>query len=93
MRKIMTTQKHQPTAADLKRWEQLDELGMTAMCGTPMSDEEYEQRLQSVIDGSCFAKYLDKVLKQKLELQDQLAAIEKTEQMLRTKIAEGNASF
>ncbi|WP_243146604.1 hypothetical protein [Scytonema sp. UIC 10036] len=53
-----------------------------------MSDEEYEHRLQSVIDGSCFAKYLDKVLKQKQELQDKLAGIEKTEQMLRAKIAE-----
>ena len=45
-------------------------------------------RLQSVIDGSCFAKYLDKVLKQKQELQDKLVGIEKTEQMLRKKIAE-----
>ena len=71
----MKSEKHQPTTADLKRWEELDELGMTAMCGTPMSDEEYEQRLQSVIDGSCFAKYLDKILKQKLQLQDQLAAL------------------
>ncbi|WP_243147130.1 hypothetical protein [Scytonema sp. UIC 10036] len=61
---------------------------MTAMCGTPMSDEEYEHQLQSVIDGSCFAKYLAKVLKQKQELQDKLASIEKTEQILRAKIAE-----
>jgi hypothetical protein len=76
------------TTADLNRWEKLDELGMTAMCGTPMSDEEYEQRLQSVIDGSCFVKYLDKVLQQKLELQNQLVALSETEQMLRTKIAE-----
>jgi hypothetical protein len=53
-----------------------------------MSDEEYEHRLQSVIDGSCFAKYLEKVLKQKQELQDKLVSIEKTEQMLRAKIAE-----
>jgi hypothetical protein len=57
------------------------------MCGTPISDEEYEQRLQSVIDGSCFAKYLDKVLSSKQEIQTKLAAIEKTEQMLRAKIA------
>ncbi|MBW4667947.1 MAG: hypothetical protein KME60_11080 [Cyanomargarita calcarea GSE-NOS-MK-12-04C] len=84
----MTSQKYEPTTEDLERWEKLDELGMTAMCGTPMSDEEYEHRLQSVIDGSCFVKYLDKVLKQKQELEDKLAGIEKTEQMLRTKIAE-----
>ncbi|MBD2774337.1 hypothetical protein ICL16_20240 [Iningainema sp. BLCCT55] len=84
----MTSEKHQPTTADLKRWEELDELGMTAMCGKPMSDEEYEQRLQSVIDGSCFAKYLNKVLKQKLQLQNQLAALSQTEQMLLTRIAE-----
>lgn len=71
---------------DLDLWDRLDELGMTAMCGTPMSDEEYDQRLQSVIDGSCFEKYLNKVLKQKQELLDKLAAIEKTEQMLRAKI-------
>jgi hypothetical protein len=82
------TSQHQPTAEDLKRWEILDELGMTAMCGTPMSDEEYEQRLQSVIDGSCFVKYLDKVLNEKQKLQEKLAAVEKTEQMLRKKIAE-----
>ena len=83
----MTSEKHQRTTASLKRWEELDELGMTAMCGTPMSDEEYEQRLQSVIDGSCFAKYLDKILKQKLHLQDQLAALSQTEEMLLAKIA------
>ncbi len=84
----MTNQKYQPTTEDLKRWQRLDELGMTAMCGTPMSDEEYEHRLQSVIDGSCFTKYLDKVLKRKKELQDKLKGIEQTEQMLRAKIAE-----
>ena len=83
----MTSEKHQSTTASLKRWSELDELGMTAMCGTPMSDEEYEQRLQSVIDGSCFAKYLDKILKQKLHLQDQLAALLQTEEMLHAKIA------
>jgi cell division protein FtsB len=33
-------------------------------------------------------KYLEKVLKQKQELQNKLAGIEKTEQMLRAKIAE-----
>ncbi len=84
----MTSQQYQPTTEDLKRWERLDELGMTAMCGTPMSDEEYEHRLQSVIDGSCFTKYLNKILKQKQELQDKLKGIEQTEQMLRAKIAE-----
>lgn len=84
----MTNEKQQPTTEDLERWERWDELGMTAMCGTPMSDEEYEQRLQSVIDGSCFSKYLDKVLKQKLQLQNQLAALSETEQILLTKIAE-----
>ncbi len=83
----MTSEKHQHSAASLKRWEELDELGITAMCGTPMSDEEYEQRLQSVIDGSCFVKYLEKVRVQKLHLQDQLAALSQTEQMLLTKIA------
>lgn len=46
-RKMMTSEKYQHSAVDLKRWSELDELGMTAMCGTPMSDEEYEQRLQS----------------------------------------------
>ncbi len=46
----MTSRKYQPTAEDLERWEKLDELGMTAMCGTPISDEEYEQRLQSITD-------------------------------------------
>ncbi len=58
---LLAIQKYEPTTEDLERWEKLDELGMTAMCGTPMSDEEYKHRLQSVIDGSCFAKYLDKV--------------------------------
>lgn len=84
----MTNQKERLTTEDLERWEKVDELGMTAICGTPMLNEEYEHRIQSVIDGSCFVKYLEKVLKQKQELQNKLAGIEKTEQMLRTKIAE-----
>lgn len=79
---------HRKSLPEINAWvEKLHELEATAMCGTPISDEEYEQRLQSVIDGSCFAKYLDKVLKQKQEIQTKLAAIEKTEQMLRAKIA------
>ncbi len=42
---------------------------------------------QSVIDGSCFQKYLDKILRQKEEIQ-KLAALSETEQMLRKTIAE-----
>ncbi len=51
--KIMNNRK---TLPEINAWvERLHELEATAMCGTPISDEEYEQRLQSVIDGSCFA--------------------------------------
>ncbi|NJN07550.1 MAG: hypothetical protein HC815_05985 [Richelia sp. RM1_1_1] len=66
----------------------LDELGMTAMCGTPLSDEEYEQKLQSVIDGSGLVKYLNKVLMQKQDLLKKLADLEAVEQVLRDKIAQ-----
>ena len=85
----MEIKNRQKTLSQINAWiERLHELEATAICGTPISDEEYEQRLQSVIDGSCFAKYLDKVLSSKQEIQNKLAAIEKTEQMLRAKIAE-----
>lgn len=87
----MSNEKYQPTREDLERWERLDELGMTAMCGTPMSDEEKERRLQSVIDGSCFKKYLEGILQRKQKLLERLAATEKTEQLLRDKIAEMEA--
>jgi cell shape-determining protein MreC len=53
-----------------------------------MSDEEYNARIQSVIDGSCFQKYLDKILKQKEETLKKLTELSQTEQMLREKIAE-----
>lgn len=88
----MNNQNNQQTEEELERWrERLDELGMTAMCGTPMSDEEYERRLQSVIDGSCFVKYLNKILERKQKLLERLAATEKTEKLLRDKIAEMEA--
>ncbi|MEM6753071.1 MAG: hypothetical protein AAF630_08900, partial [Cyanobacteria bacterium P01_C01_bin.38] len=69
----------------------LDELGMTAMCGTPMSQEEKDRRIQSVIDGSCFVKYLNKILERKQKLLERLATTEKTEKLLRDKIAEMEA--
>ena len=87
----MNHEKYQPTKEDLERWERLDELGMTAMCGTPMSDEEKDRRIQSVIDGSCFKKYLEGILQRKQKLLKRLAATEKTEQLLRDKIAQMEA--
>lgn len=83
----MDKQNYQPTEEEIKWRERLDELGMTAMCGTPMSDEEYEQRLQSVIDGSGLIKYLNKILKQKQEVLEKLADLEAIEQVLRDKIS------
>lgn len=87
----MNDEKYQPTQEDLQRWERLDELGMTAMCGTPMSQEEKDRRIQSVIDGSCFVKYLEGILQRKQRLLDKLAATAKTEKLLRDKIAEMEA--
>ncbi|MEM7552488.1 MAG: hypothetical protein AAF378_00025 [Cyanobacteria bacterium P01_A01_bin.84] len=83
----MTNEKYQPTKEDLERWERLDELGLTAMCGTPISDEEKDRRIQSVIDGSCLLKYLDKILKQKQEALKKLADLEEIEKVLREKIS------
>ena len=88
----MSNKKYQPTKEDLERWERLDELGMTAMCGTPLSDEEYERKLQSVIDGSGLLKYLDKILKQKQEALKKLADLEAIEQVLRDKISMNKAN-
>ncbi len=87
----MNKEKYQPTQKDLERWERLDELGLTAMCGTPMSQEEKDRRIQSVIDGSCFVKYLEGILQRKQKLLDKLAATEKTEKLLRDKIAQMEA--
>lgn len=78
----------EPTPEDLKKWEDLDELGMTAMAGKPFTDEEYNARLQSVIDGSCFQKYLNNILQQKKETRNKLAALEETEQILRKALGE-----
>lgn len=55
---------------------------MTAMSGTPMSDEEKERRIQSVIDGSCFVKYLEKILERKQKLLKKLAATEKNREVI-----------
>ena len=87
----MTNQNHQPTEEEIKWRERLDDLGMTAMCGTPMSQEEKDRRIQSVIDGSCFVKYLEGILQRKQKLLDKLAATEKTEKLLRDKIAQMEA--
>lgn len=87
----MNNEKYQPTKEDLERWERLDELGLTAMCGTPMSDEEKDRRIQSVIDGSCFVKYLEGILQRKQKLLKKLEKTEKTEKLLRDKIAEMEA--
>ena len=74
---------------EINAWvEQLHELESSAMAGKIMSDEEYNARIQSVIDGSCFQKYLDKILKQKEKTLKKLTELSETEQMLREKIAE-----
>lgn len=87
----MDKQNYQPTEEEIKWRERLDELGLTAMCGTPMSQEEKDRRIQSVIDGSCFVKYLEGILQRKQKLLDKLAATEKTEKLLRDKIAQMEA--
>ncbi|KYC40097.1 hypothetical protein WA1_29550 [Scytonema hofmannii PCC 7110] len=77
------------TQEEINAWvEQLHELESSAMAGKIMSDEEYNARIQSVIDGSCFQKYLDKILQQKEETLKKLTALSETEKMLREKIAE-----
>lgn len=77
------------TKEEINAWvEQLHELESSAMAGKIMSDEEYNARIQSVIDGSCFQKYLDKILQQKEETLKKLTALSETEKMLREKIAE-----
>lgn len=77
------------TNEEINAWvEQLHELESSAMAGKIMSDEEYSARIQSVIDGSCFQKYLDKILRQKEETLQKLAALSETEQTLRKTIAE-----
>lgn len=58
------------------------------MAGRVMSEKEYNARIDSVIDGSCFQKYLHNKLRQKEETQNKLAGLEETEQMLRTIIIE-----
>lgn len=81
--------KSEPTPEELEKWgSELDELGMTAIAGRPMSDEEYNDRIQSVIDGSCFEKYLKGVLQRKEALLQKLADVEAVEQHLRNIIAE-----
>jgi|GEM_PF-2447259 len=77
------------TKQEINAWvEQLHELESSAMAGRIMADEEYNARIESVIDGSCFQKYLDKVLLQKDETLKKLAALSQTEQMLLNKIAQ-----
>ncbi|BAZ11681.1 hypothetical protein NIES4071_35070 [Calothrix sp. NIES-4071] len=74
---------------DLNAWvEKLHELDSSAMAGKIMTDEEYNSRLQSVIDGSCFQKYLNNILRQKEETLKKLAALEETENYLRKTISE-----
>lgn len=68
--------------------EKLHELESSAMAGRIMTDEEYYSRLQSVIDGSCFQKYLNNILQQKEETLKKLAALEETENSLRKTISE-----
>ncbi|MBW4506334.1 MAG: hypothetical protein KME64_07470 [Scytonematopsis contorta HA4267-MV1] len=75
------------TLEEIKVWaEQLHKLESSS--GRIMSDEEYDARIESVIDGSCFQKYLNNILRQKEETLKKLAELEETEQMLRKTIAE-----
>ena len=77
------------TDEELKEWgDRLDELGMTAVAGRPMSDEEYNARIQSVIDGTCFEKCLTAILRRKSKLLQELESTQKLEQQLRGYIAE-----
>ncbi|RUT07307.1 hypothetical protein DSM106972_025680 [Dulcicalothrix desertica PCC 7102] len=74
---------------NISAWvEHLHELESSASAGKIMTDEEYNFRLQSVIDGSCFQKYLNNILQQKEETLKKLAALEKTENYLRKTISE-----
>jgi hypothetical protein len=85
---------NQKKLKEILSWvEQLHELDSSAMAGKSMTDEEYDFRLQSVIDGSCFQKYLDNILQQKQETLNKLAALEETEAHLRTTIAEVQSSI
>lgn len=85
---------NQKKLKEILAWvEQLHELDSSAMAGKSMTDEEYDSRLQSVIDGSCFQKYLDNILQQKQETLNKLAALEETEVYLRKTIAEVQSSI
>lgn len=75
--------------SEIHAWvEKLHELENSAMICKIMSEEERNDRLQSVIDGSCFEKYLNNVLRQKELTLKKLADLEVVEENLRNIIAE-----
>lgn len=87
----MSEYNNQQSAADIIRWgKRLDELDHLAVAGKAVSNEEFKQIAESVLNGTNWHTHLEKVRTKKQSLLAQIVEIEIVEQQLEQRIAKQN---
>jgi hypothetical protein len=78
------------TEAEIARWSELDELEKYACTGPQGTEEQFTDRVQSLIDGTYLHGYLEKVQAEKKKLNNRMVLLEEIEVILLDKITKQN---
>ncbi len=81
---------NQATEAEIAQWSELDELEKYACTGPQGTEEQFTDRVQSLIDGTYLQRYLEKVQAEKKNLNKRMAFLEEIEVTLLDKITKQN---
>lgn len=80
----------QPSPEQIQYWKELDELDSSAFSGKPVSDSEFTEIVQSLLDGSNWVKRLDKVKAKKQQLLAKVAELEEIEREIEQKLTKSS---
>jgi hypothetical protein len=80
------TRNDQATAEDQLIWAELDELDSSAFSGPPISESLYQERFESIKNGSYKKKYLEILYNEKQKLLLKLERLEQFEAALKADI-------
>ncbi|BAZ16471.1 hypothetical protein NIES4071_83480 [Calothrix sp. NIES-4071] len=80
----------QPTPEQIQYWKELDELDCIAFAGKPVSDSEFTEIVQSLLDGSNWVRHLNKVKAKKQQLLAKVAELEEIEREIEQKLTKSS---
>ncbi|MBW4668167.1 MAG: hypothetical protein KME60_12285 [Cyanomargarita calcarea GSE-NOS-MK-12-04C] len=81
------------TSAEIYQWAELDELEKYACTGPQSTNNQFADRVQSLMDGTYLQKYLEKVQAEKQKVSEKMSFLSAVEAILIEKISQQNNNY